>query len=333
MWPIRSFKRGWRSNAPDSARRSTWTAVSACQPQPRSTAGTRPLPADHRNRRRERSQAERRDGYRAALRAAPRGREPARTPAGPRICVDRAVDQRAFEPKVAHGPLQFVGRRRGTGHRQVGEAGEALRLGRNQTRQTVVVISRHRHAVGAGDQLRSWPRNGKNLHGDSGGVHRRHPVLASIGQSPRIDPAKPGRSRRRPSVSFQDAGVDASEEVGKDEMLFDADNAHSGTFLATLRRGSRPDRDVFGARRLRGVRVCAAKILRGEARGAGAMAVPRRGRPRRLHSASALTTEPSGRDNRGIAGLPCPLAPRWRRRGWECFPRCLSAPAGRPCPS
>ena len=142
--------------------------------------------------------------------------------------VNRAVDQGALEAEFAHGAREFVGRRRGGHHRQMGEAGETLRLSADQRRETVAAGARHSDSLRAGDQFRSGTGRGEDLRRHARRVHGGDPPRAEIGERRRHDRAKTRRSRRRPAVSDERLRFDPRQEIGKDEMLFDADNAQGG---------------------------------------------------------------------------------------------------------
>ena len=81
---------------------------------------------------------------------------------GEQLVVARIVEEAAFGRAVDHGAekaelLDRAAQLDGDGvrvlHRQIGEAGKAVRMAGDRLCQVVVGLARHRHAVGAGHEV------------------------------------------------------------------------------------------------------------------------------------------------------------------------------------
>ena len=134
------------------------------------------------------------------------------------VATGLAVDQRALEPEILDGALQFVGRGADILHRQMGEAGIAMRPLLYLARQQVVGAARQPdRALGIGLGLHAGGGDRKHGDIDAGLVHGLEPQLVEVGKA-LLDIGKDAVALRRSRHVFG--------KLGRGEMLFKRDLSH-----------------------------------------------------------------------------------------------------------
>ena len=135
------------------------------------------------------------------------------------------ADERALEAEGAHGSLQFVRRRLGIGQREVCKTRVTGRVSGHFGGERVVGLLRPAHPFRGRQKVGSWSGQGKNLHGEPGGIQRLEAVV-SVGQLIQHARRAKGLIPREKSARGGGGGPgDPRHERGDVEVLLDSDDA------------------------------------------------------------------------------------------------------------
>ena len=192
------FRPGWRSSAPDSARRSVWIAVS--------------MQVDRQV---------------LLLRLRQDGFEPWIVQES---AVGGAVHQHAVEAELGRGAVQFLGRGFGFEQGKMSEAAKAGGMVGAGLGEGVVVGSGEIDAGLAGDQVGARAGDRQHLGGDPAGVHVGQTGVAEVGEFGALDGLRPEEVRVGGEAAPGDrVGGDAGDDARHGEVFFQGDDTHAGT--------------------------------------------------------------------------------------------------------
>ncbi len=135
--------------------------------------------------------------------------------------VGGAAHQGALQPELPDAPLELVGGGVGIGERQVRQAGEAIRVDRDEARERIVGLARPGGAVARRQQIGARSVQRQHLNAYAGLIQRPKPLLADLDEVSDLAEPRIGLVAGEVASGLRGFGRDASEQVGQQEVLFD----------------------------------------------------------------------------------------------------------------